>query len=217
LAHDRITGRACDDLIGAATILHVMAKLARSKSRVNVIGVLSRAEEVGFHGALALAESRRLPKNGLLISLETSRELPGVQMGRGVIIRTGDRTSIFDSTSSRFLSEVANKLAAGGSFTSQRALMSGGTCEATAYQEFGYRSAAVCVALGNYHNCAADETIRAEYVSLSDAESMSLLLESCATEYKNFERITRALPQRLKKSAREAKRLLKKTSLDLQF
>jgi putative aminopeptidase FrvX len=213
LKDDRITGRACDDLIGAATILDVMANLARSKARVNVIGVLSRAEEVGFHGALALAQARSLPSKSLVISLETSRELPGVQMGRGVIIRTGDRTSIFDSTATRFLTEVANQLRKSGSFTFQRALMSGGTCEATAYQEFGYRCAAVCVALGNYHNCGTDETIQEEYVSLSDAQSMSLLLESCAIEFKNFQKITRQLPARLKKSATEAKRLLRRTPL----
>ena len=215
LHQDRIVGRACDDLIGAATILNVMASLARSSARVNVIGVLSRAEEVGFHGALALAQARTLPAKCLLISLETSRELPGVQMGRGVIIRTGDRTSIFDSTGTRFLAEIANKLTKTGSFSYQRALMSGGTCEATAYQEFGYRSAAVCVALGNYHNCASVGSIQAEYVSLSDAESMSLLLERCAMELKNFDKITSQLPQRLLRSAREAKRSLKKAPLKI--
>jgi putative aminopeptidase FrvX len=57
LDRGRITGRSCDDLIGAATILHVLVELSRAKAKVPVVGVLSRAEEVGFHGALALAKS----------------------------------------------------------------------------------------------------------------------------------------------------------------
>ncbi len=212
LTDGRITGRACDDLIGAATILAVLAKLRRSKA--NVIGVLSRAEEVGFHGALALAQSGKLPKNSLLISLETSRELPGVQMGAGVIIRVGDRTSIFDSAGTRFLAHVAAQTAKEDvTFKYQRALMSGGTCEATAYQEFGYRCAAVCVALGNYHNCASDGTIQAEYVSHNDAENMAILLEKCAREFKNFKKITEQLPRRLAASALQASHPLKKTAL----
>ena len=38
----------CDDLIGVASILATMIDLKRSRARVHVIGVLSRAEEVGF-------------------------------------------------------------------------------------------------------------------------------------------------------------------------
>ena len=53
--------------------------------------------------------------------------------------------------------------------------MSGGTCEATAYQAFGCRAAAVCVALGNYHNCAADGGIGPEYVSVADIEALTTL------------------------------------------
>jgi endoglucanase len=84
-----------------------------------------------------------LPSNSLIISLETSRELPGVKMGQGVILRVGDRASVFDSGASRFLAEVAGNLGAKEkNFRFQRALMSGGTCEATAYQEFGFQSAA---------------------------------------------------------------------------
>jgi len=149
--------------------------------RVNVIGVISRAEEVGFHGALAVAASRQLPKSALVISLETSRELPPAKMGRGVVIRTGDRASIFDSTATRFLAEVAAELGRRDkSFQFQRALMYGGTCEGTAYQEFGFQTAAVCVPLGNYHNCGPQNKIAAEYVSLADACAMVDLLAAVA-------------------------------------
>lgn len=210
-ADERIRGRVCDDLIGCATILGVLISLRRTKAAANVVGVLSRAEEVGFHGALALAESRRLPRKSLIISLETSRELPPVKAGEGVIIRVGDRASIFDSASTRFLTEVAGELAKRDKdFKVQRALMSGGTCEATAYQEYGYRCAAVCVALGNYHNCGENENIAAEFVNASDAASMGKLLIEGARVWNRFEVFTGRLPKRLAKLSREAHRELKK-------
>lgn len=206
----RIHARACDDLIGVATILSTMIALKNSRAGVNVIGVISRAEEVGFHGALTVAASGQLPKNSLVISLETSRELPPVAMGRGVIIRVGDRASIFDPSATRFLGEAAADLQQRHKkFQFQRALMYGGTCEATAFQEFGYQTAAVCVALGNYHNCAPDNKIAAEYVSLSDACSMADLLGHAAKEMKNFEKLIAKLPARLNKMLKEARQKLR--------
>jgi endoglucanase len=204
-----IHGRSCDDLIGVATVLGTLIELKRRRRRVSVIGVISRAEEVGFHGALTVAASRRLPKDALIISLETSRELPPVRMGQGVIIRVGDRTSIFDSTATRFLTEVAAGLQKRrASFQFQRALMSGGTCEATAYQEFGFRTAAVCVALGHYHNCAPGGRIAAEFVSLSDAVGMLHLLTECAHQMPSYTKVVERLPARLNASLRAARRSL---------
>jgi putative aminopeptidase FrvX len=209
LRHGQIHARACDDLIGVASILATLITLKKSRARVNVIGVISRAEEVGFQGALTVADSRLLPRDSLVVSLETSRELPPAMMGRGVIIRVGDRSSIFDSTATRFLSEVAGDMNCHDkSFLFQRALMHGGTCEATAYQEFGFRSAAVCVALGNYHNCAPKNKIATEYVSLADACGMVDLLATAAKEMKNFPTVTERLPSRLKKLLKVARRKL---------
>jgi endoglucanase len=194
----RIIARACDDLIGVATVLQVLTQLKRDQARVNVIGVLSRAEEVGFHGALALAAARGLPRDSLVVSLETSRELPGAKMGSGVVIRVGDKASTFDSSATRYLTEVASELGRDRPrFQFQRALMSGGTCEATAYQEFGYQCSAVCVALGNYHNCAPRDQIRAEYVSLADACSMADLLGAAANRMPEFSNLVKRLPDRL--------------------
>jgi endoglucanase len=190
-----------------------MIELKRSRARVNVIGAISRAEEVGFHGALAMAATGGLPRNALIISLETSRELPGVKMGLGVIIRIGDRTSIFDSEASRYLTEVAGRLQTKrAGFCFQRGLMSGGTCEATAYQEFGLQTAAVCVALGNYHNCANHNRIKAEYVSLADACGMVDLLLSASKNMRQFKALTAKLPARLKQMSREAQSRLRRTA-----
>ena len=206
----RIVGRACDDLIGAAAVLATLIELKRRRARVNVLGVLSRAEEVGFHGALTIAAAGRLPQDALVISLETSKELPPVKMGAGVILRVGDKASVFDSASTRFLHEVGlglQKRSAG--FSLQRALMSGGTCEATAYQEFGHTVAAVCVALGNYHNCGPRGRIAAEFVGLDDACGMVELLVQAARQMPAFAKLTGRLPARLQGLLRQARRRLK--------
>ncbi|MEO8426871.1 MAG: hypothetical protein ABI651_07150 [Verrucomicrobiota bacterium] len=204
----RIIGRACDDLIGVAAILATLIDLKQTGEEVNLIGVISRAEEVGFNGALTVASSTRLPKDSLVISLETSREMPPVRMGEGPIIRVGDRTSIFDSAATRFLEEVAANLSAQDKqFQFQRALMSGGTCEATAYQEFGFQTAAVCVALGNYHNCGERGRIAAEFVHGSDACGMIRLLVESTRQIQEYQALTEKLPARMRKmleTAREA-------------
>jgi endoglucanase len=209
----RIHGRACDDLVGVASILATLIELKRHRARVNVIGVIARAEEIGFLGAMAVAAAKKLPKNSLVVSLETSRELPGVKMEQGVILRVGDRTSIFSSQAMRFLAEVATEVkSTNKKFQFQRALMSGGTCEATAYQEFGYETAAVCVALGNYHNCGERNRIAAEFVSVADALSMVELLADAAKKLPQFSQLIGKLSQRLRKMLRDAEPRLRKTA-----
>lgn len=206
----RIHARACDDLGGVAGALATLIELKRSRGRVHVIGAFTRGEEIGFQGALALADSQLLPKDSLIVSLETSKELPPIKMGQGVIIRVGDRSSIFDSTATRFLTEVATELSARDpKFKFQRALMFGGTCEATVYQEFGYQTAAVCVALGNYHNCAPSGRIAAEFVSLADACGMVDLLVEIARQMRAWRRLTGRLPQRLDALLNQARRRLR--------
>jgi putative aminopeptidase FrvX len=210
----RIHGRACDDLGGVASILATMIELKRHRAPVNVIGVISRAEEIGFLGALAVAAGR-LPKNSLVISLETSRELPGVKIGQGVILRVGDKTSIFSSEAMRFLGEVAGELKSRNKhFQFQRALMSGGTCEATAYQEFGFQTAAVCVALGNYHNCARRNRIATEFVSIADTVNMVELLVAAAKQMPVYPKLIGNLPKRLQTMLREARPRLRKSASD---
>lgn len=201
----RIHGRACDDLIGVACVLATLIDLKAARASVNVVGMLTRAEEVGFHGALAAARAGGIPKRALVISLETSRELPPVKMGKGVILRVGDKASVFDSTATRYLAEVAADLSRERrGFHFQRALMSGGTCEGTAYQECGFQTAALCVALGNYHNCGADRRIAAEYVDTRDAMSLVRLLVAASKRLPEFQTLTRKLPRRLALLHREA-------------
>jgi putative aminopeptidase FrvX len=100
-------------------------------------------------------------------------------MSDGVIVRVGDRTSVFDDSATAALVQAATN----AKLPFQRCLMSGGTCEATAYQLYGYRSAALCVALGNYHNCGPDTQIASEFVSIADVEGMvKLMLHAALNE-----------------------------------
>src|SRR5438067_1475377 len=116
--------------------------------------LFTRAELAAFICAIHHAKSGLLQPDLTIVSHETSSEKGGpVRMGEGVIIRVGDRTSIFDSDASATLVALARLHA----IPHQRALMQGGTCEATAYQLYGYRSAGLCVALANSHNCAPNE------------------------------------------------------------
>jgi endoglucanase len=175
----RIHSRACDDLIGCIAILALFQELDRAKAAPTVYGLFTRAEEVGFVGAIQLAKTGLVPKDVTIVSLECSSEKsPGAgKMGDGPIIRVGDRTSIFDDAATAALTKAATD----AKLPYQRCLMSGGTCEATAYQLYGYRTAALCVALGNYHNCGPDETIASEFVAVDDVADMIALMHAAVT------------------------------------
>ena len=173
LREGRIFSRACDDLIGCAAIVALFHELEQAGAETCVHGLFTRAEEVGFVGAIRLAQSGRLSKTLTIVSLETSSEKGGpARMGAGVIVRVGDRTSIFDDAATASLLDAAQR----AEIPVQRCLMSGGTCEATAYQLYGYRSAGLCVALGNYHNCGPDTQIASEFVSVDDVTGMVRLM-----------------------------------------
>ena len=166
----RIYSRACDDLIGCACIVSMLRELSKKRAKCAAYGLFTRAEEVGFVGANQLAKRGIIPKETTIVSLETSSLKGGpVKLGGGVIVRVGDRTSVFDSAGTARLLDAAKA----GDIPHQRALMQGGTCEATAYALYGYRTAAMCVALGNYHNCGPSDRIAPEFVSVSDAVAMA--------------------------------------------
>ena len=170
----RIYSRACDDLVGCAVIVATLERLSAAGTGAECYGLFTRGEEVGFAGAIQMARDGWLAEAGLtVISLETSAERPPARMGDGPIVRVGDKTSVFDGT---VTAELADTSAAAG-ITVQRCLMSGGTCEATPFRLYGVRCGALCVALGNYHNCAGEDRIGPEYVALSDVEALADLCE----------------------------------------
>jgi hypothetical protein len=107
LQGDSIHSRACDDLIGCAAIVATVRDLVVARAPASVYGVFTRAEEVGFIGAIQLAKSKQLPQDVTVVSLETSAELPPAKIGAGPIVRVGDRTSVFDPATTEYFVEIA--------------------------------------------------------------------------------------------------------------
>jgi endoglucanase len=160
----QIYSRACDDLLGCAEIICIFRELETAGADAHCVGLFTRAEEVGFVGAIRLAQARVLPRSLTILSLETSTPRGTAEIGKGPIVRVGDKVSTFDGPSTTRLLSVA----AEEKIPVQRCLLDGGTCEATAYQLYGYTCAAASLALGNYHNVTPAGTIAAEYVAIDD-------------------------------------------------
>jgi endoglucanase len=145
--------RVCDDLAGVAAIVCALEELIARRARGHVVALFSRAEEVGFAGALAACEHGWIDKRSPVVGVETSRAMPEAGQGAGPIIRVGDKTGIFSAGLTHFVTQVAGRIAdEDAGFKYQRKLMDGGTCESTAFTAYGYDAAGVCLALGNYHN-----------------------------------------------------------------
>lgn len=179
----RLHARVCDDLMGAAAILAVLDELVRTKCERPCVGLFTRAEETGFVGCLGLVQSAALPRDLDVIGLECSPQRATAKVGLGPVIRVGDRRSVFDPFLTHHLQRAAENLSARvAAFVVQRALMDGGSCESTAYNAFGVRAGAACLALGNYHNCGPEDSVAAEYVDWTDFEGLvALLLEAART------------------------------------
>ncbi|MBK7643131.1 MAG: hypothetical protein IPJ19_08770 [Planctomycetes bacterium] len=173
----RLHARVCDDLMGAAAILSTLQMCARAGIERPLLGIFTRAEETGFVGCLGLLKSGALPAGTQVVGLECSPRRSTARVGRGPVIRVGDKQSIFDPELTLELEEAARTLTERvPGFRFQRALMDGGSCESTAYNHFGTRAAAVCLALGNYHNCGPDGRIAPEFVGWDDYEGLVALL-----------------------------------------
>lgn len=170
----KLYSRWCDDGAGCVSVLALLDELRRRTVRKKVMAVFTVAEEAGFHGVKYLCVHKRIPKSVNLIAIEASSELPTARIGDGVVIRVGDRKSIFTPAVTAFMTSEAERLATDDAcFRYQRKLMDGGTCESTVYNAFGHLNGAVCVPLGNYHNRDTRRgRIAAEYVSVDDLTNM---------------------------------------------
>ncbi len=191
---NRIFTRAADDLAGCATILSTFESLPK-KERGHLVGIFTRAEEVGFRGALALLYHNVIPPNVLTISLEASRTLPGARLGKGPVIRLGDRRTLFDSEIISLIDDASRRLKKQDRhFSTQRRIMDGGTCEATPFNLYGRRCAGLAVPLGNYHNQGVGKP-GPEYIDLRDLQANVALCSEVvkvfaknSAPFKNFDR-----------------------------
>jgi len=186
---------ACDDLAAVAAALVAFDRLL-DQPRARHAGLLfTRAEEVGFVGAIHAARNGFVPRGDRLVCLENSRSFPhDSPIGAGAILRVGDRLSVFSPDLTNALGELFGEAKAKDpSFRFQRKLMPGGACEATAFATHCIESTCLCLPLGNYHNMQDIDAVVAgrrrgrvgpEFVSMSDFESLVRMIEIAATGLK---------------------------------
>jgi putative aminopeptidase FrvX len=177
---DELHLRAADDLALCAVVVLVLAALRDDPHPHDVHAVFTRGEETGLYGARLIAEDGLLPRDIIVVSLEASRALAHAAPGRGVVVRPGDVYNTFDNDSERFLRVAREQLAAAGIGT-QRALLTGGTCESSVFVRLGWRTTAIAVPNVNYHNQGEhSRAFTPEIVRLSDLRSAVALLVEAA-------------------------------------
>ena len=164
---------ACDDLAALAAALCAMDRMRAGRSASgrasaafeHVRLLFTRAEEIGFIGAIAAVRLKTIPKRAVVVALENSRAFPESPIGGGPIVRVGDRLSIFTPWVTAACSKRAEEIFGGASTPTaqqkaadaaarpwQRKLMAGGACEASVFCHAGYDATCICLPLGNYHN-----------------------------------------------------------------
>jgi endoglucanase len=183
---------ACDDLAAVAAALVAFDRLLADRRAAHVGLLFTRAEEVGFVGAIHAARNGFVPRNARLVCLENSRSFPhDSPIGAGAILRVGDRLSVFAPALTNELGDLFGAARTKDpSFRFQRKLMPGGACEATAFAAHGFESTCLCLPLGNYHNMIDIDGVQAgrrkakvgsEFVSMTDFESLVRMIEIAAT------------------------------------
>ena len=182
----------CDDLAAVAAALSTLDVLRRRNDAAHVGVLFTRAEEIGFVGAIAACKHRSAPKNARLICLENSRSFAESPIGAGPIVRVGDKMSVFGpSLTNRISMIMMEHQKSHSKFRWQRKLMPGGTCEATTFTTYGYESTCLCLPLGNYHNMTDIDDVAAgkrpakvgpEFISIEDYHGLIEMLIVCATQ-----------------------------------
>ncbi len=210
LRKDRVQARVCDDLAGVAAALTLLQRLSRKRAGGEVYVLFTRAEEVGFVGAVGAIQAGTLPKRVAVVSIETSSALPNAPIGAGPILRVGDRGTMYTPRLAAFTTRVAQELAKRKkAFQYQRKLMDGGMCEASAFGSYGFDVTGICLALGNYHNMnTRRQRIGSEYVGLRDYENMVDLFEALVLDKQGPGVADGQLRQRIDKLFAESKALL---------
>jgi putative aminopeptidase FrvX len=167
VAGDEIRMRAADDLAGCALVVLVLLALRGERAAHDVHAIFTRAEETGLYGARLAAEDGLLPAEAYVVSVEASRALPGAEAGRGIVVRAGDFHNTFSNEAERYLRVARERLAERG-ISAQRALLVGGTCEASSFVRLGWTATGIALPNVNYHNAAADGGFAPEIVRLGD-------------------------------------------------
>jgi putative aminopeptidase FrvX len=164
---DEIRMRAADDLAGCALIVAVLLALRNERAPHDLHAIFTRAEETGLYGARLAAEDGLLARDAYVVSVEASRALPGAEAGGGIVVRAGDFHNTFSNEAERYLRVARERLAERG-IPSQRALLVGGTCEASSFVRLGWTATGIALPNVNYHNAAPDGGFAPEIIRLGD-------------------------------------------------
>jgi putative aminopeptidase FrvX len=201
--------KCADDLAGCVMALGALIDV--KKLKIPAIAVFTRAEEVGFIGCLHMIKSKVIPMNTMVVSLEASRTLPGALLGEGPVIRLGDASTLFDSNFSLFIQKQAQDLKTKDkAFKFQKRIMDGGSCEATALSQFGYKTMGLAVPLKNYHNQGVKGPAP-EIIHMDDAENGRKLLTAVAKNLKTFKTVGPDLQKRLMTNLKNLNKMLDRT------
>jgi putative aminopeptidase FrvX len=205
IQHGNIYTHACDDLAALAAALAAYDTLLTTSPAPghDVRLIFTRAEEIGFIGAIGACRDKTIEPGSRVLALENSRSFDDSPIGGGPIVRVGDRLSIFTPSLTAAVARRAEEIAGGASTPTasqklsqapawkwQRKLMAGGACEATVFCTYGYEATCICLPLGNYHNMADLTSVQAgtntspprvgpEFVSIADFDGLVDLLAAC--------------------------------------
>lgn len=213
---DVIRMRAADDLAGCGAILAALERVAEEGVDADFYAVFTRAEEGGLFGARLMAEAGTLPKDTLVVSVESSPLIPGVEQGSGPVIRTGDRVYTFDADAEQALIAGQESITARDAvFRWQRQLMSGGGCEATAFAVFGYKVTGLAFPLGNWHNATTsigdpEGGVDMEYISAADYLGGAALMAEAAVSVDK--RHNSAIRRRIREMPDDVRRRMRDTA-----
>lgn len=213
----RLYMRAADDLVGVFSILETARHCLSRNPDAPFIGLLTRAEEVGFIGAIAHLELgwlQQARRPVCVVSLEASRTLPNAIIGKGPVVRLGDRRTVFDAAYLNVLTELAEKKLQG---RYQRRVMDGGVCEATAATAYGFNTIGITVPLGNYHNqgfeggadCRRPLGPAPEFIHLDDIDGELTLCKGLMQRRLPWQHAWRNVQRRLAKGLQDYATLLR--------
>ena len=204
LGNGKIRATALDDVAGCALLLGMLETLGDEPLDTEVYALFTRAEEAGFIGALGMARIGTLPRSLPVISVEMSKAMGSIGHGLGPVIRLGDSATVFDNALTMMMKKQAAELKdRNDGFLYQTALMTGGSCEATVMNAYGFPSAGLAIPLGNYHNQTPSNpnggggVIDSEEINFSDLKNGIEFAADLCIHFKPFDAVEDELLQRL--------------------
>jgi putative aminopeptidase FrvX len=202
-----LSGRVMDDYAGVAGVLTAFETIMLANIACPTQIILYRGEEEGFLGLFGHLKENSIKASTVAISVENSNYktkltpeateiAPVVSLGKGAVIRTGDKsTSLYDPTAIGLVKAAAARIPA---HSFQEARMCGGTCDASLMYAAGLNATGVCLPLKGYHNSGESEGVNgfiSEQVHRNDLHGLSELLVSCAVQMANDPKTYKHMPR----------------------